>query len=174
MAARISPLELASTWFRACEETSAFIDRSVRPVVERAADRRNPVDATYLGYLLRVTGWLRSLGKLNEPGDLQGASAGARALFEIAIDLTLLRHDSDSPIQKLVDWEESAKLKYARDRLSIHAGPVLAGEPADHLLPITCQHVFSPAVRATASEPGRYLGHARKGQCWRRLTSASG
>jgi hypothetical protein len=67
-----------------------------------------------LGYIARVTGWLRSIGKLNHPGDFQAIAAGARSLFEITVDLTLLLHDSSCPFQKLFDWELSARLEHAR------------------------------------------------------------
>lgn len=100
--------------FAECKMVHDFIGTSVRPVVERALDKTNPAHATYFGALLRVHAWLRSLGKLNHPGDFQAAVSGSRALFEILVDLTLLHHDPKSySHEKIVAWERSASLKYA-------------------------------------------------------------
>ena len=64
------------------------------------------------GAFLRTLAWLRTLKKLSEPADYQAAAASARALLEIAIDLSLLLSEHDS-LAKLAAWEESAKLKAA-------------------------------------------------------------
>jgi hypothetical protein len=101
-------------FFAECQVVETFIGTSARPIVERAMDRSRVDHATYLGTLLRITAWLRSLGKLNHPGDFQPVSFASRALFEIAVDLTLLQCDpKHHPHALIMAWEESAKLKQA-------------------------------------------------------------
>jgi hypothetical protein len=101
---------------RACNAVCVFVERYVLPVVQRAGGEHHGL---FQAYLLRVHCWLHSLRKLNHPSDFQAVSAGARALFEIAVDLALLRFDPECPPQKLLDWEQSAKLKAAGERLAV-------------------------------------------------------
>lgn len=101
-------------FFAECNLVNGFIDTSVRPIVERTLDKTSPEHLTYLGALLRVSAWLRSLAKLNHPGDFQAVVSGSRALFEIAVDLALLQFDSATHSHEMIlAWEQSAKLKHA-------------------------------------------------------------
>ena len=69
----------------------------------------------FQGQLLRTIAWLRSIAKLDHPGDFQAVTAGARAIFEGAVDVTLMHFDaaSNGP-EKMDAWENSAKLKLAQ------------------------------------------------------------
>ena len=109
----------ADAKFRALVEVERFTAITVRPIVAQAALNGGELERTYFGYLLRALAWLRSLNKLNHPGDFQAVAAGARSLFEITIDLTLLLHDPDCPIAKLLAWELSTRHKHAEERLKI-------------------------------------------------------
>lgn len=52
--------------------------------------------------------------KLTHPGDFQAVTAGARALFEGAVDVTLMHFDgANNGPEKMDAWEQSAKLKHA-------------------------------------------------------------
>jgi hypothetical protein len=64
------------------------------------------------GQMLRAYFWLRTIAKLNEPGDFQAVAAGSRALFETAIDMVLLHANPDESA-KVLAWEESARFKNA-------------------------------------------------------------
>jgi hypothetical protein len=93
---------------------SEFFDQKVRgPVDERVG--ANPHGVVFQGQLYRAIAWLRSLGKLNHPADFQAVAAAARALFEGAVDVTLMHFDpsSHNP-DKMGAWEESAKLRHAQ------------------------------------------------------------
>lgn len=52
-----------------------------------------------------------SLGKLNHPGDFQAVTAAARALFEGAVDVTLMHFDAavNGP-EKMDAWEDFAEV----------------------------------------------------------------
>jgi hypothetical protein len=66
------------------------------------------------GVFLRTLAWMHTLTKLNEPVDFQAVVVASRALFEIAVDTVLmLRDPKANPAEKMIAWEESAKLKSA-------------------------------------------------------------
>jgi hypothetical protein len=79
--------------------------------VVRGASDGSAAHNTYHGAIIRVQAWLRALTKLNHPGDFQPAAAASRALFELAVDLTLLHTKQPAfDFRKMLAWEESAKL----------------------------------------------------------------
>ena len=100
--------------FGECQLVHDFLGASVRPRVEQALQTATSAEAvTWHGLLLRMIGWMRSLSKLNHPADFQPVVSGSRALFEIAVDVTLLHFDATNPVAKMVAWEDSARLKSA-------------------------------------------------------------
>jgi hypothetical protein len=146
----------ADAFFAECGVVEDFFAKSVRPIVDRTFDKNRPEHHTYLGALLRITAWLRSLLKLNHPGDFQPVVAGSRALFEMAVDLTLLHHrPQDHSHDKIVAWEQSAKLKHAEgiERFYVSTGKTV---PSEH----------SDAVRFIARERSKV--HALRRQYWPR------
>jgi hypothetical protein len=111
---QFDPFAMANATFGECKLTEEFLSAEVRPAVESAlGDHRSDAEATWLGLLLRDVGCLRSLGKLNHPGDYQAVSVAARTLFEIAVDVVIMHFDVGNPPAKLRAWEDSAKLKTA-------------------------------------------------------------
>ncbi|MEZ4233549.1 MAG: hypothetical protein R3B89_30505 [Polyangiaceae bacterium] len=105
------PLAFADAQFAACKEVEAFYSGTVSPVLHRSLSQTVEHN-TYLGLMLRTHGWLRTLGKLTEPADFQAALAASRALFEVAVDITLLLK-APSDAVRVAAWEEQAKLKSA-------------------------------------------------------------
>jgi hypothetical protein len=105
-------LALASAHHTGCRVVASFIDQEVWPRVNAAAASTS--DLRYLrGILLRVRAWLRTIEKLNEPSDFQAAAAGARAVFEISVDLTLLQFDkARHTFDKVRAWEASAQHRH--------------------------------------------------------------
>ena len=86
----------------------------MRVRVAYAAGGETSVDA-FFGLFMRVLAWMRTLWKLDEPGDFQAVTVASRTLFEIAVDLTIMHFDAvANPPAKMDAWEESAKLKAAR------------------------------------------------------------
>jgi hypothetical protein len=107
------PFALADAHHFGCRVVADFIDQQVRPRIDAAA-AADPTLMHLAGILLRVVGWLRTIQKLNEPADFQAAAAGARTIFEISIDLTLLEFDkTQHTFEKLHAWERSAKFRHA-------------------------------------------------------------
>lgn len=104
---------LADAFFGECQIVARFIDEKIRrPVKERC--EATPGGIVFQVQLARAIAWLRSLGKLNHPGDFQAVTAAARALFEGAVDVTLMHYDAGAfPTEKMDAWELSAKLKHA-------------------------------------------------------------
>lgn len=103
--------------FRACSAVRDFFELEVRPLAWAGINRSDPLQETCALYLDRVASWLRTVGKLNELTDFQAVDAAARSLFEIVVDLTLLKHDPDSPVEKMIDWELLAKVKRTKKRV---------------------------------------------------------
>jgi hypothetical protein len=114
---------LADAFYAECQVVARFIDEKVRvPVDQHVAT--SPHGVVFQVQMLRAIAWLRSLAKLNDPGDFQAVTAAARALFEGAVDVTLMHFDpgSHSP-EKMDAWEDSAKLKHAQT-MARHLGEV--------------------------------------------------
>lgn len=105
---------LADAFYAECQVVAKFIDEKLRlPVDERAG--KVPCGVALQVQLLRAIAWLRSLDKMNHPGDFQAVTAAARALFEGAVDVTLMHFDSASNgPEKMAAWELSAKVKHAQ------------------------------------------------------------
>ncbi|MBK9517986.1 MAG: hypothetical protein IPO09_11630 [Anaeromyxobacter sp.] len=115
-------LALSNAFFAECQVVAAFIDEKVRVAVdERAATA--PHGLAFQVQLLRAIAWLRSLTKLNHPADFQAVIAAARALFEGAVDVTLMHLAPGAHSPEMMDaWEDSAKLKHAQTMAGYLAG----------------------------------------------------
>jgi hypothetical protein len=106
-------LALADACYAQCQIVARFIDEKVRTAVDARA-QSIPYGVDYQVQLLRAIAWLRSLIKLNDPGDFQAVATAARSLFEGAVDVTLMHFDpTENSPEKMDAWELSAKLKYA-------------------------------------------------------------
>jgi hypothetical protein len=103
-----------------CRAVYAFMNHS--PVAAVCRHHSGYVHGgNVLASFLRGMYWVYTLAKLNHPADFQAASAGARALMEIVVDLSLLcTNKPEYLIGKLVAWEESAKLKQAQAMVRRH------------------------------------------------------
>ena len=110
----VSPRAIGEAQFQACQLVDDFLQARVRPRVQAAvAAHPNGDAATFAGILWRVIAWVHTLAKLNEATDFQASIAASRALFEIAVDVTILHFDEDQSVPKLIAWEDSSKLKSA-------------------------------------------------------------
>jgi hypothetical protein len=100
----------AEAGYNECGLVRKFIAEVVAPRVNavlgpKGAHQRR----TYRLLLERANFWLDSIDRLNKPGDVQAIASGARALFELVVDLTLLAHDPQGhPYEKFFSWEGSA------------------------------------------------------------------
>ena len=104
---------LADAFFAECQVVARFIDEKVRLRVDERVGAV-PGGIVFQVQMLRAIAWLRSLAKLNHPGDFQAVTAAARALFEGAVDVTLLHYDPATfPPERMDAWQDSAKLKHA-------------------------------------------------------------
>lgn len=98
---------LADSHFATCQEIEKFIVELVLPILTRASINSEE-HQTYIDLIKRVHLWIRSLTKLNHPEDFQPIRSASRALFEIAIDFTIMQFNHS--YEKLIAWEESARL----------------------------------------------------------------
>ena len=122
---------LADAFFAECQVVARFIDENVRAPVD-ASTGTKAHGIVFQGQLLRAIAWLRSILKLNHPGDFQAITAGARALFEGAVDVTLLHFDPATHNPDMMNaWEDSAKLKHAETVARYLAETGRAGEEGE-------------------------------------------
>jgi hypothetical protein len=160
---------LADAHHFGCRVVADFIDQNVRPRVDAAA-AANPALTHLAGILLRAVGWLRTTQKLNEPADFQAAAAGARTIFEISVDLTLLAFDgNEHTFDKLHAWERSAKYRHAAT-VARHYDGKPGPFPGEVATMIGFAQRWAPAVeadrvrrwpdkRGKGRHPDRWTGH---------------
>jgi hypothetical protein len=123
-------MALGNAFFEDCKTVQEFMRDTVGPVVNRFAEK-NHEDGTVYGIFLRAQAWLSTFTKLNHPSDFQAVVSGTRSMFEIAVDLALLHHDrANSPVAKMIAWEQSAKLKAADRTRRCYEGRTL---PPEHV-----------------------------------------
>jgi hypothetical protein len=109
----IPPFELGQVAIDDCVFVFGFVNESVRPIFERHQPNHDGYNVATAAFN-RATCWLSTITRLTSPADFQAATAGSRALCEIAVDLTLLVGDRNKyPAEKLAAWSESARLKQA-------------------------------------------------------------
>lgn len=98
--------------YRRCKHAGKFIAEAVLPAV---MSRVKPAtaDVVLAAQLIRIDYWLRSLEQLRRQTDYQAVTAGCRAMLECAIDIALVRANPDD-YQKVLDWEDSLRLKHAQ------------------------------------------------------------
>ncbi len=112
---------LGDVYFKHCEQLEEFFSRLVRDNAGRFSDGGQE-HSTYNGSLIRVHGWLRSLCRLNHACHFQAILSASRSLFEIAVDLTILRFDTRNDCAKLLAWEDSNKFRFAERTVNFAGG----------------------------------------------------
>lgn len=146
MADELAPgeaLALARIHYAEAQAVALFIDKNVRERVDRAAPAV-PHGIAFQGQLLRSIAWLRSIAKLDHPGDFQAVTAGARSIFEGAVDVTLMHFDpTGNGPEKMDAWENSAKLKHAQSAADYLGAAGRQPTQAE-------QHMLAYATRETA------------------------
>lgn len=101
-----------SARFSTVIEVHRYLAGFVLPVVNEIYDASPTIDREIPAALLaRAVEWCASITRLHEPADVQAVTAATRTLYEMAVDLTLLRADPYNAAEKVRAWEESAKLK---------------------------------------------------------------
>jgi hypothetical protein len=95
------------------ETVRRYVNGAPRAAVE-AATAKQPASAPVENTFARGLQWLGTMAKLNRPTDFQASNAGARAMLEMVVDLSLIAgKPAEHPLDKLVAWEQSAMLKHA-------------------------------------------------------------
>jgi hypothetical protein len=92
-----------------------FVEALIQEDVLRRLEGRtfkSPSERLFCELLARVHPWIMTLGRLANASDFQAVIGCDRALFELTVDLTLMRFaKADYPPEKMLAWDESAKLK---------------------------------------------------------------
>lgn len=68
------------------------VERRVFPKLPRPPFTTCQEEAV-VGVMMRMIAWMQSMSKLNNPGDVQAACAGARSLLELHMDMEILKRD---------------------------------------------------------------------------------
>ena len=103
--------KIAAACFSGAKVVFAFMDNRIEPKIKEIIKHRareRLAEHTFL----RALHWMRTVAKLDNPGDIQAIASGARSMLEIAIDLVYLKHDpTETTAVKIFEWERSNKLK---------------------------------------------------------------
>jgi len=94
-------------------EIVSFYMKDRYPLIAEAEikSETGPKGACLKGLWMRAYAWMQTIGKLNDPLDIQAISVGNRALLEITVDLVLLHQDKTNESGwKMIWWGESEKL----------------------------------------------------------------
>jgi hypothetical protein len=159
-------LAVVRALYAEAQAVARFIDEKVRAPVD-ARVPAVPHGVAFQGQLLRAIAWLRSIGKLDHPGDFQAVTAGARAVFEGAVDVTLMHFNPGAFGPERMDaWEESAKLKLAQTAATyIEASGRQPTDAEQHMLTfITNKRAYIEKVRLSlwpnhkGKHPPRWTG----------------
>jgi hypothetical protein len=117
---------LGSAYYAGCLEVSRFVGEFVVPTVERETaivtggrTFRHPFYAKLACWAMtsRLHAWLLTLHKLGGPSDFQAVATAGRALFEMAVDLTLIKFEEDGSFGKMQAWHLDTKVRWARQRI---------------------------------------------------------
>jgi hypothetical protein len=65
----------------------------------------------------RLQAWLLSVKKLDGPKDFQAILTAGRALFEMAVDLTLIKFEEGGSMSRMQAWHMDTKLRWARTKV---------------------------------------------------------
>ncbi len=117
---------LASAYYAGCIKVLQFVEDFVAPIVVKETEAvvgdqtfLNPMYSHLAFHAMtgRLHNWLRTLRKLDAAGDFQAILTAGRALFEMAVDLTLIRFEEHGSMSKMRAWHMDAKLRWARQRI---------------------------------------------------------
>ncbi len=73
------------------ERAKKFVQEFVVPKLSVDVDGLSEESKTLRALFLRSYFWLCSISKLDTEKDIQGVAAGARSLFELVVDMTLIK-----------------------------------------------------------------------------------
>ena len=134
----------AKSSYQATVALRDFVDSKVAPVLY-AQVQTSPFEEALVGLYFRMILWCRSLALLDEPDHFQAVRAGARAAFELHLDIHLLDQDP-AGAEKMFAFTKVWKYRSAQKLMNFVAARTL---PLDH-----------PAFRhqrTLVSDPGKLL-----------------
>jgi preprotein translocase subunit SecB len=107
-----APIELVARFHGVLLSLQEFDNTEVRPRIDAGANH-TLAEVCVIGTYLRTLSNIRTLVALRDAGNFQAIAMIARALFELAIDIRLLREIPDAP-EKVMAFAEVEKLLAAR------------------------------------------------------------
>jgi hypothetical protein len=117
---------LGSAYYAGCVIVLRFVGEFVMPIVERettivAGGQTFPhphfARLACRAMTERLHAWLLTLQKLKGPADFQAVATAGRALFEMAVDLTLVKFEEGGSFYKMQAWHLDTKLRWAKRKV---------------------------------------------------------
>lgn len=117
---------LASAYYAGCRVVLRFVEDFVKPIIDQealiVADGKVYRHPFYFkmacgAMIQRLHAWLMSIQKLDAPADFQAILTAGRALFEMAVDLTLIKFEESGSMSKMQAWHMDAKLRWAKSKV---------------------------------------------------------
>jgi hypothetical protein len=110
-----TPEQTAKRFLASAVRMQQFMDGVVVPACLKAHPQPSQNINDVLNLYMRVLAWMRTVRKLNEPGDVQAMAAAVRALFELSVDLTLVVTDeTHTALPKMRAFEHRLLFKKVR------------------------------------------------------------
>jgi hypothetical protein len=105
----LTPWAFGEAFFNERKLVHELVEKTVMPVARRPF--RTVAEKLFSELYQRVYAWVLSLERLANANDFQPVAACTRAMFEAAIDFTLLHFAKAAhPPEKMLAWDEHAKL----------------------------------------------------------------
>lgn len=111
-----------------------YIQQRVTPSLEMLVGRKTGREQYMIGLFHLAHAWMKTLKKLNHPGDIQALMTCARGMVEITVDLTHLYRDrSRNTVRKMLQYDRLQKFKQAKALVEYyHAQTPVRSVPDQH------------------------------------------
>jgi hypothetical protein len=97
-----------------------YADQRVIPSISRDG-YENERESAIAGTYWRMFGWMKCLDSMRDPAHFQGVAAGARALFELLLDMRMLANDhTGESARKFHAFTELDKLRSAEKQVEFY------------------------------------------------------
>ncbi len=92
-----------------------YIQDRVTPSLEMLVGRQTRREQYMIGLFHLAHAWMKTLKKLNHPGDIQALMTCSRSMVEITVDLTHLYRDrSRNTVRRMLQFDRLQKFKQAK------------------------------------------------------------
>ncbi len=155
-------------WLAGTRFLTQTVERALSPILP-AAPYTSDLEEAVTFTIQRMMAWMRSLSKLDSPGDVQAVCTACRSLFDLRLDMELFKRNSDL-VRKWKAHLPIRRCKAAKvlvDLLKTYSH--LAADPA--VLAASAYLNDPKIVEAVAAAQARYYGEGKTPGHWSSVRS---